>query len=54
MTGEAGRKSQQRADGPDKVSGIRKFQPAEDINVTKAYKKVSLDASIGTDQDGSV
>ena len=35
-----------------KQAGVKNFTPAEDLNITKAYKKATTDASIGVDQDG--
>ena len=37
-----------------KASGTKNFQPLEDINITKAYKEITTDAAVGTDQDGGV
>ena len=34
-----------------KQAGIKNFQPLEDLNITKAYKEITLDAAVGTDQD---
>ena len=37
-----------------KASGTKNFQPLEDINITKAYKEITTDAAIGTDQEGAL
>ena len=34
-----------------KVSGVKNFTSLEDLNITKAYRQVTCDASVGTDQD---
>lgn len=35
-----------------KQLGVKNFTPTEDLNITKAYKEVTTDASVGTDQEG--
>jgi hypothetical protein len=37
-----------------KQAGIKNFQPHEDLSITKAYKFVTTDASVGTDQDSDL
>jgi hypothetical protein len=51
MLGASQIKSQVKPKG--KVSGTKNFQPNEDLNITLAYKDVTLDAAVGTDQDGN-
>ena len=35
-----------------KVAGARNFQSVEDVNIAKAYRLITTDASVGVDQDG--
>ena len=51
MSGEGDIKFQPKPNG--KSSGTKNFQPIEDLNITIAYKKVTLDAAVGTDQDSN-
>src|SRR5690348_13180255 len=37
-----------------KLSGVKNFQASEDINITIAYREITVDATVGTDKDSDV